>query len=69
MQIDNYEEAQPLTDRIKTALPMRVRPSKHGLKALHQETADVTTGSWFTIRGAVYSGDEGGIRRDLPRKC
>lgn len=36
MQIDNYEEAQALTEKLKANLPIKVLPAKHLVQSLRQ---------------------------------
>ena len=63
MQIDNYEQAIALTEKLKAALPCRVRPGKQLLQAIKDKTISATT--WLEVDSVMYSGDMGGIMVNL----
>ncbi len=59
MPIDNYQMAIALTERLKVAVPFRVRPGKQLLTAMKDEP--VSRQTWLEVDHVMYSGDEGGI--------
>ena len=58
-QIDDYEQAIALTEKLEAALPCRVRPGKQFLKGMKDKTISTTT--WLEVKSVMYSGDMGGI--------
>lgn len=63
MQIDDYGQAMALTEKLKAALPLQVRPGKQLLQAMADEPVDSQT--WLTVDTVMYSGDPGGILMNL----
>jgi hypothetical protein len=61
MQIDNYEEGQALTEKVKANLPIKVFPTKHLVQSLRQQGKDIKPNQAYEIDSAFYSGDMGGI--------
>jgi len=65
MQIDNYEEAQALTERLETTVPFQVRAGKELLKTMRDRGEAVTAKTLLTVDLVKYSGDIGGINCGL----
>lgn len=63
MQIDDYEQAIALTEKLQAALPLQVRPGKQLLQTMTDEPVDAQT--WLTVDTVMYSGDPGGILMNL----
>lgn len=63
MQIDNYEQAISLTEKLREALPLQVRPGKQLLQTMADDPVDAKT--WLTVDTVMYSGDPGGIMMNL----
>ena len=63
MQIDDYGQAIALTNKLKAAMPFRVRPGKQLLEAMKDESVSATT--WMEVDSVMYAGDEGGIVLNL----
>lgn len=61
MQIDNYEQAIALTNKLEARLPIKVRAGKPFLKTLRERGETVTPEQEFTVDFVKYSGDMGGI--------
>jgi len=61
MQIDNYEEGQALTEKIKANLPIQVFPTKQLVQSLRQQGKTIHSNQSYEIDSAFYSGDMGGI--------
>ena len=61
MQIDNFEQAQSLSDRLEATVPFSVRPGKQLLKILLDKRKSATSDDVFTVDWVKYSGDVGGI--------
>ena len=61
MQIDNFEQAQSLSDRLEATVPFSVRPGKQLLKILLDKRKNATSDDVFTVDWVKYSGDVGGI--------
>lgn len=65
MQIDNYQEAQALSDRLEATVPFQVRAAKELLKTLRDRGESVSVDTQFTVDWVKYSGDIGGINCGL----
>lgn len=61
MQIDNYEQAIALTNKLETSLPITARARKPFLKTLKQRGENASPEREFVIDYVSYSGDMGGI--------
>ncbi len=61
MQIDNYEEGQALTEKIKANLPIKAFPTKQLVQSLRQQGKAMKLNQPYEIDSAFYSGDMGGI--------
>jgi hypothetical protein len=61
MQIDNYEAAQDLSDRLKETVPFQATVGKQLLKMMKDKGDRVSLETKFTITGVTYFGDIGGI--------
>jgi hypothetical protein len=61
MQIDNYEEGQALTEKIKASLPVKVFPTKQLVQSLRQQGKLIKPNQSYEIDSVFYSGDMGGI--------
>jgi hypothetical protein len=61
MPIDNYEEAQALSDRLEATVPFPVRAQKELLKTMHSKGRQANADTIFTVDWVKYSGDIGGI--------
>jgi hypothetical protein len=65
MPIDNYAEAQALSDRLEATVPFQVRATKELLKTMHSKGQQVNADTIFTVDWVKYSGDIGGINCSL----
>ncbi|WP_017662205.1 hypothetical protein [Baaleninema simplex] len=66
MQIDNYEEAQKLTEKIKSHLPIDVTLTPAMCDRLNKQMgANLKKGQICQVNDVQYSGDMGGILCDL----
>jgi hypothetical protein len=65
MQIDNYEEAIALTEKLEATLPIKVRASKYFRKMLKERGEKATPEQEFIVELVKYSGDAGGIMCSL----
>lgn len=65
MQIDNYLEAQVLTERLEATTPFRVQAGKELLKTMRDRGESVNAHTWLTVDLVKYSGDIGGINCGL----
>jgi hypothetical protein len=61
MQIDNYEEAIALSEKLEASLPIKFRAAKPFLKTLKERGEKATPEQEFTVEWVKYSGDAGGI--------
>lgn len=61
MQIDNYEEGQALTEKLKANLPVKVFPTKQLVQSLQQQGKTIRSNQAYEIDSVFYSGDMGGI--------
>lgn len=61
MHIDNYEEGEALTKKIKANLPMKVLPTKQLVQSLRQQGKFMKVNQPYEIDSVFYSGDMGGI--------
>jgi hypothetical protein len=61
MQIDNYEEAIALSEKLEASLPIKFRAAKPFLKTLKERGETATPEQEFTVELVKYFGDEGGI--------
>jgi hypothetical protein len=61
MQIDNYQEASELTEKMKANLPIRAHPTKELIKGLKAQGQSIDSDRTFEITSVSYSGDMGGI--------
>jgi hypothetical protein len=61
MQIDDYEEGQALTEKIKANLPIKAFPTKHLVQSLRQQGKSMNLNQPYKIDSVFYSGDMGGI--------
>lgn len=61
MQIDNYEEGQTLTEKIKENLPIKASPTKQLVQSLRQQGKTIRSDQFYEIDSVFYSGDMGGI--------
>lgn len=62
MQIDNYQEAQALTERLEATV---LRAGKELLKTMRDRGEPVSANTWLTVNLVKYSGDIGGINCGL----
>jgi hypothetical protein len=65
MQIDNFKEAQTLTDQLEKTLPFQVRPGKEFLKMMRDRRESVSDKTDITVSSVVYTGDMSGINCTL----
>jgi hypothetical protein len=65
MQIDNFEEAQSLSNRLEKTLPFQVRLGKELLKMMRDRGESVSADAVFNVNLVKYSGDIGGINCGL----
>jgi len=65
MQIDNYQEAQDLTERLAATIPFQVRAGKELLKTMSDRGDTVDANTWLPVDWVKYSGDIGGINCGL----
>lgn len=63
--IDNYSKAMALVEKMKTALPIPVRPSQQLVDLLRQRGVTLDVDTVLRIRSVLYTGDEGGISCDV----
>ena len=61
MQIDDYQEAIALTEKLQANLPIKARPTKELIKSLREQGKSVNPNHEFSINYVNYSGDFGGI--------
>lgn len=61
MQIDDYEEGQALTEKLKANLPVKVFPTKQLVQSLRQQGKSIKPNYPYEIDSVFYSGDMGGI--------
>ena len=61
MQIDNYAEAQALTEKLAANVPITVTPTKQLVKTLRQQGETIDPKQSYEIDSVLYSGDMGGI--------
>jgi hypothetical protein len=61
MPIDNYEEAQALSDRLEATVPFQVKAQKPFLKTVLGKGYPATAETLFSVDWVKYSGDMGGI--------
>ncbi len=61
MQIDDFVEAQALTDRLQDTLPFKVFPTKFLLGFLRDRGESVQADTELVVESLFYSGDVGGI--------
>jgi hypothetical protein len=61
MQIDDFVEAQALTDKLQDTLPFKVLPTKFFLNFLLDRGESVPADAEFVVESLFYSGDGGGI--------
>lgn len=61
MQIDNYEEAIALAEKLEASVPIKFRAGKPFLKTLKEQGETATPEQEFTVDWVKYSGDAGGI--------
>jgi hypothetical protein len=61
MQIDDFVEAQALTDKLQDTLPFKVFPTKFFLGFLLDRGEAVQADAEFVVESLFYSGDAGGI--------
>jgi hypothetical protein len=61
MQIDDFVEAQALTDKLQDTLPFKVFPTKFFLGFLLDRGEAVQANAEFVVESLFYSGDAGGI--------
>jgi hypothetical protein len=61
MQIDDFVEAQALTDKLQDTLPFKVFPTKFFLGFLIDRGEAVQANAEFVVESLFYSGDAGGI--------
>jgi hypothetical protein len=67
MQIDDYKEAQALTEKLKASLPVKVFPTKQLVQSLRQQGKSIKTDQPYEIDSVFYAGDMGGITCALKR--
>jgi hypothetical protein len=60
-QIDDYNAAQALTEKIKTNLPIQAHASQEIIKGLQAQGKSIHPNQEFTIQSVFYAGDMGGI--------
>ncbi len=65
MQIDNYQEAQDLTERLEATIPFQVRAGKELLKTMRDRGKTVNASTVLTVDLVKYLGDMGGINCGL----
>jgi hypothetical protein len=65
MQIDDFKEAQALTNQLEKTLPFQVRPGKEFLKMMRDRGEPVSDKTDITVSSIVYTGDMGGINCTL----
>ena len=65
MQIDNYLEAQALTEQLEATIPFQVRAGKELLKTMRDRGESIKANTWLTVDLVKYSGDIGGINCGL----
>jgi hypothetical protein len=65
MQIDDFEEAQALSDRLEKTMPFQVRLGKELLKMMRDRGESVSADTIFNVNLVKYSGDIGGINCGL----
>ncbi len=65
MQIDNYLEAQGLTEQLEATIPFQVRAGKELLKTMRDRGESIKANTWLTVDLVKYSGDIGGINCGL----
>lgn len=61
MQIDNYQEAHALTEKLMALLPIKARPTLELVKSLREQGKSINPNQEFSINYVNYSGDLGGI--------
>lgn len=61
MQIDDFEAAQALTDKLQDTLPFKVLPTKFLLDFLLDRGESVQANTEFVVESLLYTGDVGGI--------
>lgn len=66
--IDNVNEALKLLDKIKSHLPISVRPSRELINMLRRQGVNIDRYKPLTIHSVLYMGDEGGITCDITPK-
>ncbi len=65
MQIDNYEEAQSLNDRLEATIPFQVRLNKGLIATMRNKGDKANADTIFSVDLVKYSGDLGGINCGL----
>lgn len=65
MPIDNYAEAQDLSDRLEATIPFQVTIGKELLKMMRDKGERVNADMVFNVNLVKYSGDIGGINCGL----
>lgn len=65
MQIDDYQAAQALTERLEATIPFQVRAGKELLKTMRDRGGSVNAKTPLTVDLVKYSGDIGGINCGL----
>jgi hypothetical protein len=61
LQIDNFEAAQAVSNRLEKTLPFQARLGKELLKMMKDRGKTVDANTTFTVDLVKYSGDVGGI--------
>jgi len=65
MQIDNYEEAQNLNDRLQATIPFQVRLNKGLIATMRNNGDKANADTIFSVDLVKYAGDLGGINCGL----
>lgn len=61
MQIDDFDQATALKDKMETSLPLMVRATKHLVKGMREKGEKIHLDQSFEVISVYYSGDMGGI--------
>jgi hypothetical protein len=61
MQVDDYQEANALAEKLKTNLPINAYPTRELIKELKKQGKTIDSDRTFEIISVLYSGDAGGI--------
>jgi hypothetical protein len=61
MQIDDYDQAMALTEKLKAHLPLQVRPTRQIAKQMQAQGKTLDPNREYTVDSVLYAGDMGGI--------